>query len=160
MTTTKPAAWRQSEAIAYCIEFEAIARSLGMHIALTGSVLYGGGTGKDLDIIVWGHGDKVPTGEDMERLLVELHQHFGLVKRVQDANDPSGGPKLIEVTEMPDGRRIDWIMPIQGLREDLTAHHVWSAFRQECSVCGRNPCPVHEPHAFARTHTIEEDHTA
>ncbi len=108
--TYKP--WRQSEALAYCIEFEAIARTLDLHIALTGSVLYGGGTGKDLDILIYGHEDKIVRGWDLDAFIEQLRQHFGIEKLY--GSDDKGGyglkNKIVAVTTFK-GRRIDFIVP-------------------------------------------------
>lgn len=44
-----------SDVMQFCTMLEQILRPLGLHVALTGSFLYGMGTGKDVDIIVYAH---------------------------------------------------------------------------------------------------------
>lgn len=46
-------AWTQADAIALCIELEAIAPDFGAHIGLTGGLLYKQGERKDVDIIIY-----------------------------------------------------------------------------------------------------------
>ncbi len=45
--------WKQSEAIALCIQIEAICPSFGCHVALTGGALYKQGPRKDCDLILY-----------------------------------------------------------------------------------------------------------
>ena len=46
---------RNDIAVQLCSDVETIVRPMGYHVALTGSMLYGGGTGKDIDLIFYRH---------------------------------------------------------------------------------------------------------
>jgi hypothetical protein len=47
------AVWTQADAIALCCEIEAIAPAFGLHVALTGGLLYKQGPRKDADILLY-----------------------------------------------------------------------------------------------------------
>src|SRR4051812_49394936 len=52
----KPCAlWSQKSARVFVRKLEAWLAPIGYHVGLTGSCLYGGGTGKDIDVIVYPH---------------------------------------------------------------------------------------------------------
>lgn len=102
-------AWTLAEAVELCKRAETLARTMNMHVALTGSVLYGGGTGKDLDILVWGHGGYVPTRIALRQLVrvvgAEPHPDNADAQRYA----PLDSFRLIELT-LVEGRRVDWIV--------------------------------------------------
>lgn len=63
-----------SDIVQFCTQVEQVLRPHGLHVALTGSALYGMGTGKDVDILVYHH-EGADTDEPavvFERLIPEL----------------------------------------------------------------------------------------
>ena len=44
-----------SDITQFCTMIETILRPHGLHVALTGSFLYGMGTGKDVDVLIYAH---------------------------------------------------------------------------------------------------------
>jgi hypothetical protein len=52
-TASTQAVWTQDEAVALCVQIEAICPSFGCHVALTGGLLYKPGLRKDADILFY-----------------------------------------------------------------------------------------------------------
>jgi hypothetical protein len=69
--------WTFRGALTFTRRLEVVLRDVGYHVALGGSALHGGGTGKDLDLIVFPHSTGVPMDEREPALLAALAA-FGL----------------------------------------------------------------------------------
>lgn len=93
--------------------------SLGVHVGLTGGVLYNGKSKKDLDVMVYPHNTtKLPTAEDVHNRFIEL----GLVPFFEkdrasapewttsrpQQNQKTGDQKLITLWKTQSGKRIDF----------------------------------------------------
>lgn len=86
--------WTIQQAIELCRKFETALVPKRFHVALGGSVLYRGMSGKDLDIFVYPHKSNSYKWEYAEKVLEELgvefvreceHAPYGDEKRVKEA---------------------------------------------------------------------------
>lgn len=111
-TETNPM-WTLREALQLMPKFEAIAKIMGYHVALGGSVMYNGMSIKDLDIIVYPH-----TDVDLERPIPDqLVQMFIYNKLLVSANLTPCSPwskdcpnaRYVNCGMTRDNHRIDFI---------------------------------------------------
>lgn len=94
-----PPMWTLKESLYLIPKFEAIAKILGYHVALGGSVMYNGESNKDLDIIVYTH-----RKNEVNRLTPEqLVQAFLYNKLIISSGLPACSPWS---REQPDFRTV------------------------------------------------------
>ena len=70
--------WTQAEAIALCKQIEAIAPSFGLHVALTGGLLYKEGPRKDADILLYRVRDITPLEINWTAFFKALSDQLGI----------------------------------------------------------------------------------
>ena len=70
--------WTQAEAVALCRQIEQIAPDYGLHVALTGGLLYKDGPRKDADILLYRVRDWQPGAIAWDALFEELRDKLGI----------------------------------------------------------------------------------
>ncbi len=111
--------WKLDEAVHLITQLEPHFRKKNMHLGLTGSVLYGMGTGKDLDVVVYAHGpgDALLDEVSVRDLLLKLK--FGISKFCSTKRYPRGVLNACTTRGPYKGRRIDFIMFVERTTDNV-----------------------------------------
>jgi hypothetical protein len=97
--------WDLKEGIKLIREIEEIMSQFQYHCALTGSVLYKGKSGKDLDVILYPHStDKTLKEKALLKILESIK--FTIIEDRTETHSRYGDDKIVYRTEY-DGKRVD-----------------------------------------------------
>ena len=81
--------WNRDDATVIMPKFEAIAKMMGYHVALGGSVMYNGESNKDLDVIVYPHQNTDPHRPTQNSLL-DMFVYHKLIDNYNDVAKTKG----------------------------------------------------------------------
>lgn len=101
--------WTLETAVPVARQLEALLVPLKAHVALGGSVLRDGASGKDLDLFVYSHGVDVPV-VGLLRKAIGAHLGCDLVSALENKKGEryaDATAAAIYVANLPDGRRVD-----------------------------------------------------
>lgn len=101
--------WNREQAFWVIERLEPLLANAGAHCALNGSVLYRGGSMKDLDIIVYPHNAVIGEVWDTYPLKQLIREFFG----AKVFNDCKG------VSQVRDGKEVSWLTTPKGKRVDI-----------------------------------------
>jgi hypothetical protein len=86
--------WNQQDALILMPKFEAIAKFMGYHVALGGSVMYNGESKKDLDVIVYPHKNLDPH-RPKPTMLLEMFVYHRLIDNYTDIAQTEGMDRTV-----------------------------------------------------------------
>lgn len=103
--------WTLPAALVFVRQLQPIARAVGYHLGMLGSVLLKGRSGKDLDVLVYPHSDDADGHKNVTRLFRDaglrlVYNRATVRKRWKMLR--SRDTKHVEVWEDHQGRRIDF----------------------------------------------------
>lgn len=90
-----------------CTQFEQILRPIGFHVGLTGSCLYGGGEGKDMDCIIYPHIKEDGSFSKMQPEAVLKTLGMSDIRNTYDS-EYEFSEDYIYIAKHPEGMRIDF----------------------------------------------------
>jgi hypothetical protein len=94
------------DGIRLCRELEPAFREIGMHIGLTGSLMYRGASEKDIDIVVYPHDTSIL--RSLKKAATRNLLDLGFVEIKPDKGKYYGCSGHIFITKAPNGSRVDF----------------------------------------------------
>lgn len=101
---TPPKMWTLEEGVMFVHGLEHFMKDIGVHVGITGSVLYKGSSTKDLDIILYPHStENIP---DYEKIMDVLINKLGLIVKHGDIRDiPTYPASIRDISTYPSSSR-------------------------------------------------------
>jgi hypothetical protein len=86
--------WNRDDALILMPKLEAIAKFMGYHVALGGSVMYNGESKKDLDVIVYPH-KNIDPHRPQPTMLLEMFTYHKLIDNYTDIAQTEGMDRVV-----------------------------------------------------------------